>query len=192
MIWESQYWKEDLLRYAGALQDKTKHKVWRESSGVVVEKTVFLGFYSIRKLLEAKKLSTSFESLTIPALIYRPTAKTVTRMNWHRTEELYDTEKPKRIRLGLPYLANQVIHSFIFHHGVNEKGGLSFILLASDRQRAKGLYQISIQQVISVFRRVGKNYPWRGEWHRDAKTGEYKCSKNENGAQPAVTAQRDC
>jgi len=174
MIWESHFWKDDLLKYAAVLQKKTRQKVWRESSGVVVEKTVFLGFYSIRKLFEAKKLSTSFESLEIPALIYPPTGKVVTLMNWHRTEELFEVEKPKMARMALPYLANQVIHSFIFHHGVNERGGLSFILLASDHQRKKGLYRISIRQVISVFRKVGKDYPSRGEYHLNRSTGEYR------------------
>lgn len=174
MIWESHFWKDDLLKYARALQIKTKQRVWRESSGVAVEKTVFLGFYSIRKLLEAKKLSSSFESLQVPALIYPPTGKAVTLMNWHKTDLLFDMDHPKRTKITLPDLANQAIHSYVFHHGVTDEGGLSFILLASDRQRKKGLFRISIRQIISVFRKVGKNYPWKSEYHLDPKTGDYK------------------
>ncbi len=89
MIYESSYWKDDLLRYAAALRKKTKQRHWSERSQAVVEKLVFLGFYSVRKLFEAEKLSTSLRQLSLVTAIYPPTGKNVTRHNWHKTDELF-------------------------------------------------------------------------------------------------------
>lgn len=59
MIWGSHSWKEDLARLAGNLRKKAQQRRWPERSTAKLEKEVFMGFYAIRKLLEAKKLSES-------------------------------------------------------------------------------------------------------------------------------------
>ena len=69
MIWESAYWKDDLLRAACILKEKRHQKLWRESSMARVEKTVMTGFHIIRKLIEARKLSDALMHQTIPVKI---------------------------------------------------------------------------------------------------------------------------
>ena len=57
MIWECSYWKEDLLRHTAALRKRTQQRLGRDRSLAQLEQTVMIGFYSIRNLLEVKKLS---------------------------------------------------------------------------------------------------------------------------------------
>jgi hypothetical protein len=172
MIWESKYWKDDLLKSAKVLRRITTQTRWPEASFVLVEKTIMLGFYSIRKLLEAKKLSTSFASITIPARLYPSKGGTVTLLNWHHTYRFFDLENPQPAQLKVPDLANQVIHSFIFIPGGDPAGGLSTIQVASDRQKTKGLFEIPIDQVIHVFEIAGNDYPCKSCYKRDPKTGK--------------------
>ena len=66
MIWESQFWKEDLARLALQLKKRTGQRRWSERSLAKLEKEVFIGFYAIRKLLESKKLSERLTKTQIP------------------------------------------------------------------------------------------------------------------------------
>jgi hypothetical protein len=52
MIWESCYWKEPLLEMAGRLRalKAGRHRL-TEKRLVELERDIFIGFYSIRKLL---------------------------------------------------------------------------------------------------------------------------------------------
>ena len=61
MIWESAYWKEELLRQAEDLKKRSTQTKWSERSLARLEKTIMIGFYSIRKLIEAKKVSDAYE-----------------------------------------------------------------------------------------------------------------------------------
>lgn len=159
MIWESHYWKTDLIRYAAGLQKKMQQRRWSEPSQVAVEKIVFLGFYSIRKLFEAKKLSTALRHHSIPITLYPPTAKAVTHMNWHKTDQLFHLDQGAATTVTLPFLCDQVIHSYIFQLGFTAESTLDFMLLCSDRQRTKGLQHVGFTEVISIFQRVGNDYP---------------------------------
>jgi hypothetical protein len=159
MIWESSYWKDDLLRSARNLRAKTKQANWPERSQVVVQKLIFLGFYSIRKLLEAGKLSTKLSSHNISVTVYPPTGEPVTRMNWHHTDRLFDFSNPSKSSITLPFLADQVIHSYVFQLVFSTRNRLRFILICSDRQRKKGLLEISIRDIIQLFETVGRDYP---------------------------------
>ena len=57
MIFESSYWKDELLRAASFLREKQSQKQWRGESYAKVEQKVMISFYSIRKLMDARKLA---------------------------------------------------------------------------------------------------------------------------------------
>ena len=59
-----------------------------------------------------------------------------------------------------------IIHSFIFTPCVSECGGLDAIFFTSDLDKDKRLYLMGIDDVISVFERVGNDDPNRLEWQR--------------------------
>jgi len=174
MIWESHYWKVDLLRYASSLQKKMQQRRWSEPSQVAVEKLLFLGFYSIRKRFEAKKLTTSLTGYAIPITLFPPTSKPVTHMNWHKTDELFHLHRGAPATVALPFLCDQVIHSYVFQLGFTEENALDFVLLCSDRQRTKGLQQISLCDLVRVSERVGSDYPSKASLVFSQKLKDYE------------------
>ena len=56
MIFNSEYWKEELFHNARWLCDSINKKRWNSRSWGKLEKTIMISFYSIRKLSEAKKI----------------------------------------------------------------------------------------------------------------------------------------
>ena len=56
MIGESYYWKKELVKLAIKLDKRTKQKrAWTEAQHGTFEKEITIGFYIIRKLIEAKQ-----------------------------------------------------------------------------------------------------------------------------------------
>lgn len=161
MIWESYHWKEDLLKRADRLSQRSKQKRWPEVSLVHVEQNIMMGFYAIRKLTEARKVSDRIADQQIRLKAYKwNKKKNVTRMNWHRIDELYDLDKEHRQNRTLRYLCNQFIHSYVFilHFKGNHRG-LDGILVSSENERHKYLYLVAISQIIRLFRQFGNDYP---------------------------------
>src|SRR3990167_2805901 len=56
MIQESSYWKNDLLKLACRLERRLIQERWGEKNFYTVEKEIFIGFYSVRKLIESKRV----------------------------------------------------------------------------------------------------------------------------------------
>lgn len=175
MIWESSYWKEDLLRHAAALRKRTLQHRWPERSFARLEQTVMLGFYFIRKLLEAKKLTIDVSEKQLPVIIFPSLGKPVTLLSWHHLDRLYDFDHPNEKKRSIQWLCNQVVHSYVFTPTFAEPSGLAGLLLNSDRTRNKALYLINIEDVISLFESVGANNANYAEKFRlDPKKGDFE------------------
>ncbi len=173
MIWESQYWKDDLLKIAATLRKRTAQKRWPETSFARLEQSVMLGFYCIRKLHEAAKLSTATMAQQLSVTAFPWLGKNVTKLNWHRLNELYDFASGASKSQDLLFVCHQFVHSFIFTAVFDETDRLDAILFASDRQRHKSLFSISIGLVISAFEQVGSDYPNSAEYVLNPETGDY-------------------
>ena len=161
MIWESHYWKNDLLKQAESLRKRKQQRRWSEVSFARVEQTVMLGFYSIRKLIEAAKLSntTVDQQLQLATYPWRGN-KPVHKMNWHKIDELYDLSSSSQEDRDLLFICHQIVHSFVFILSFDdEDGGLAGLLFTSDRHRHQQLYGLGIDRVIGLFEQVGKDYP---------------------------------
>ena len=175
MIWESHFWKEDLVRLTRQLQKRRKQRRWPERSLAKLEKEVFVGFYGIRKLLEARKLSERLIKKRIAAEAFRFTgARQITIFNWNsKFADAYDFENPAKISMSLEFLCNQVIHSYVFKEVFDEDGALSGIFICSDRKRNEKLYYVSLAELIKVFSSVGSDYPTHHRAIFDPKRGDY-------------------
>ena len=174
MIWDSSYWKDDLLRRAKGLQRRRSQKEWGQAALSRVEQDLMLGFYSVRKLIEASKLSDAVAQQVIRVSVYPPTGKQATKLNWHKLDELFDLDRSHEESRGLSYLCHQFIHSYIFMVRTHEAGGLEGFCFASDRQRVKGLYYLPVTEVIRLFREVGKDYPARSTFTWDEELKDYR------------------
>ncbi|MEG5038820.1 MULTISPECIES: hypothetical protein [unclassified Microcoleus] len=174
MIYESVFWKEDLLKQAKALRARMTQKRWNESSFARLEQTIMLGFYSIRKLIEAKKLSDSVENKCITVKFHEWQGNPVTKMNWGDIDKLYDLDSGQPVTKGLIFFCHQFVHSYILVTSFDEKNFLDGIFISSDRERHKALYFIEMHQIIDFFEQVGNDYPSSGSFKFDEERGDYR------------------
>ncbi|WP_321798362.1 hypothetical protein [Caballeronia sp. J97] len=139
---------------------------------VKAEREIFLGFYSIRKLLDTFKLSPQTRKIKF-RLSWSPCVGFVDYFNWHRIEELFDLEVVHEEERDIIFVCNQFIHSFIFIHVFSEDRALAGVYVSSDRDRTKRVYFISIEQILEAFRLVGKDYP-KQRFMRRKKDGQWE------------------
>lgn len=157
MISESHYWKTDLLRLAAGLKKRTKQRSWSEASEARCEQAIMLGFYSIRKLIESAKLTHTIPEKEVDIFSYKATGEPVHLLNTSRIDELYDLDSPEPGTVSVPFLCNQIIHSFIFLMVFDDKRALAGIFVSSDRERLNVLRFVAIDSIIEIFELVGND-----------------------------------
>ncbi|MBZ0122125.1 MAG: hypothetical protein K8H88_34345 [Sandaracinaceae bacterium] len=179
MIYESHYWKDDLLKRADSLAKRANQRRWPDASLAKIEQDVMLIAYSTRKLMEAGKLSNQTAATAVPVSSYAAIGKPVHRMNWHRLDELYDVANPSATSISVKDLCNQIIHSYVFVVSAGENG-LEGFLVASDRDRNKRLLDVSLPAFLDTVRIIGTDFPNSVSWTWDTKLGDYAVdAKNE-------------
>lgn len=178
MIYESESWKEPLRRTARWLK-KTRVVVGFEERVLVkAEREIFLGFYAARKLLDTYKVS---ESINKPRykISYHPVVegRVVDYLNRSRVLDNYDLTKAASELRDLTYLANQVIHSYVFEFAIDECGAIEGVFVASDTIRHQRLYYIPSSLMIDIFSAVGSDSVTDQRLVRDPKTGQWVLHK---------------
>lgn len=172
MIWESWHWKQPLLKMADRLAQFKASNELSDEELAQVERDIFIGFYSVRKLLEAPaKITDKTHNLSVP-LRKHPNLKRVTWRNNHRIDELYDLSKSWQEMRDVMFVCGRIIHSFVFAPCQSENGGLHGVFFSSDADKEKCLYFVCIDELISLFRQVGNDDPCDIKWSRDPLTGK--------------------
>jgi hypothetical protein len=172
MIRESSYWKEPLLDAATWLRRVRFRENTSEKTLVRIEKEIFLGFYSVRKLLETIKVSDATKKQQYE-LTWHQNIKLVDWLNNHKINELYDLQASSQESRNIGFICNLFIHSYVFVIAGEDK--LDGIYVASDRTKNKKLYFISIETILAILRLVGRDYPVHAVYEREPETGELLC-----------------
>lgn len=165
MIYNSEYWKDDLIKTSKRLNKAKQSKSWSDRDLGNFEKDVMLGFYSIRKLKEAGKLSDSTFSDKIKITKYKLKENCVVHhYNADNYPEYYDMANPIVDNLEVSYFSDQIIHSYVFSpvHSIDETNGgetLERIHFNSDRSRKICVYELEIDFIVKLFKDVGNDYP---------------------------------
>lgn len=167
MIHDSSYWKDSLRKHANMLNGKLEQRVWRESSFSMLEQSVMLSCYIVRKLAEAKKIADGKFQRPLQMRSFRATGETVDLLNNHKIDSLYqlgegtDTTKP------LSYVANQLIHSFIFVPVFESVAGkIQGIAFNSDRSKSKELYMLELRPLVEAFAACADSYVTKASYFR--------------------------
>jgi hypothetical protein len=158
MTWESSPWRQSLLRDAGTLA-RWGRKNPSDRRAFLIEQKVFNGAYAIRKLYQAKKLSSSFDDLTIECLIYPCRAKKISLQDAHKWNDHYDFEASRPDTIRAKRLIDMIIHSFTFAEVIDNDGYVEALLITSDRVRYTGLWQIELSDLVTLMRSVGEDSP---------------------------------
>ncbi|HEY3443610.1 MAG TPA: hypothetical protein VGK29_22825 [Paludibaculum sp.] len=165
------------MKQAEALQKRMRQKRWPDASSARCEQSIMLGFYSIRKLTESGKLTDDVANMSVRVRSHSSKGRVIHQMNSHKLDELYDLDTPDERTVPLPFLCNQIVHSYVFGLLLGEDGGLQGILVTSDRRRSKELLEISIEEIIGVFACVGNDDVCLMEGRFDEAKGDYVFSR---------------
>ncbi|MFC4214071.1 hypothetical protein ACFP4H_21155 [Pseudophaeobacter arcticus] len=150
-----------------------------------LEHVLMTGFFSIRKLMEARtKLSSTNMKRRCKVRRYpirseiKETGPFPDLMNYHQLDKFYDFSKGSIIAKDLSYVCNQFIHSFVFSFMLNERGQVESVILSSDKEKKKFCHTICLSDAIEVFRLIGADYP-----------SDVRMRRNENGEWQVVNSQ---
>ena len=133
-----------------------------------------LGFYTIRKLVEAHQVPDHMVSKGMRLQSCPSTGRAVTFMNYHRFAELYDFSQAAVVSKDLLFVCNQVVHSYVFAPLFRPNGQLQAILFNSDRTRNRELFIATIKDVVGTFRRVGSSDPASLDMKFDDARSDYR------------------
>lgn len=172
---ESVYWKSALLAQARAIKAHQRYKRWSEKQLVLLEREIMIAFFCIRSLIERKKITDNLTKKRIPVVAYPiRLGKGAHLLNRCDFEELYHMESPVERELHLEFLSNQIIHSYvIFAQRDRQKKKFSDLLVCSNYERNRQLFQVAIKELIAVMREVAKNYPTHAEYLYDERIRDY-------------------
>ena len=157
MITESWVWRRDLVRYSERISSVIEFKYWRSDTLNLLERDIFLGFFSIRKLIESgSKVSREVPSMKVRGLRYaslRPMG------DWQRWEfyKHYDMKRPRRCDFTVGYLCNQMIHSLLLSISYDEQSKIQGLYFVSDLDKNKFCNEISLTSVSKLFMDVAKS-----------------------------------
>ncbi|KAB7653435.1 hypothetical protein [Plesiomonas shigelloides] len=172
MIYESRYWKQPLLESAQRLLSMKSKVDLSEDTLAQIEKDIFIGFYSIRKLFDTLKVTDELKSKKYSVNWFPHQGREVTWRNNYRVNEHYDLNHQNTESRDLWFIASRLIHSFVFQISVSEQGGLNSIFFSSDSDKNKKVYFLSVDDIVGFFNEVGKNYVTEITYSYDDKTGE--------------------
>lgn len=157
MIAESQYWKDELKKHVNVIAKKQAQKVWRDSSYAALEKSVMLSCYIARKLVEANKIPRAKFEQNVEVSCFNSNGRVVDLLNSHKLDELYDIPEGTETTKPFSYVANQIIHSFIFFPLLNPNSGVESIVFNSDKSKSKELYMIEVSALVKILRSIAKS-----------------------------------
>ena len=134
---------------------------------------MLIGFYEIRKLAEAKKLSSRNMGSRHRVVSHRSLGKPVHKLNRHKYWELYDLNGGTEHDVDLLFLCNQFVHSYVFIASFNEARQFDGVLVSSDRKRLHEVYLVPLQKIVEIFEMVGADYPSRITARYNSKIQDY-------------------
>ena len=114
MIDESCYWKAPLLKMAKRLRLFRANCKLNQKQRIQIERDIFVGFYSVRKLFDAIPKVTDATRTMKVQVSWHPNQKAVTWMNYHKIDELYDLNISNRETRDVLFVCGRIIHSFVF------------------------------------------------------------------------------
>jgi len=173
MIHDSSYWKNALRKHAEMLSGKLEQRIWRDSSFAKVEQSVMMSCYIVRKLAEAKKIADAKFQKPLAMRSFRATGETVDFLNSHKIDALYQLKDGTDVTKPLSYVANQLIHSFVFVPIFEVSGKIHGIAFNSDRSKGKELYMLELGKLIEAFAACADSYISKASYFR-LEDGELK------------------
>ena len=158
MIYESWPWRRGLTRTSNRINQVLEFKNIRSDTFDLLERDIFIAFFSIRKLTEAgAKIERRVSEMEISierCNALRPMG------SYERFEfyEYFDLENPYSVQKNVSYLANQMMHSLLFSFGCMREDNKLGIFFVSDKDRLKFCNYIDLKAVSKIFDEVAASH----------------------------------
>jgi hypothetical protein len=111
MIHESGPWRNLLIKDAEIIESWATKTAITERRSVIMERKAFLAAYTIRKLWDARKLTSGTESKKIACKTFPARqGKYISSWNVYKFDELYDLSAPSPSSINIRDLLNLFIH----------------------------------------------------------------------------------
>ncbi|WP_139363682.1 hypothetical protein [Oceanospirillum linum] len=141
------YWLMELEQSATSLEKLYRSNDWNDDLEFSVEKSIFFGFYAIRKLKESGLLPNNVISFNWKITTY-PKADNPKKNKSINDYQLFSGGSKQ---LSLEDLCNQFVHSNHFSPFVPDNQVCVGFFFASDRESKKELYYLQLVSVINIF-----------------------------------------
>lgn len=148
------------------LNEKLEQRIWRDSSFAKVEQSVMMSCYIVRKLAEAKKIADAKFQEPLAMRSFPATGEIVDLLNNYKIDALYHLKDGTDVTKPLSYIANQLIHGFVFIPVFEVSGKISGIAFNSDRSKGKELYMLELGKLIDAFAACADSYISRASYFR--------------------------
>jgi hypothetical protein len=173
MIHDSSPWKIQLACDADLIERWAAKPRLSERRSFLMERKVFLAAYSMRKLDEAAKLSTTILSAPVEVIRFAPTQSGFSEINNHRFDSYFDLTDPEPYMLPGRRLMNILIHSLVFVEVSSETSTYDAFMVTSDREREKGLVQVQVGSFVALMRLAADDHPSTIQRKLDPKSGRW-------------------
>lgn len=118
---------------------------------VLYERQLILTAFQVRVLVEQHKVRKTIADRELACMWCAKTGSDpVTRINAHRLDRHFALDYPKEVKLRAWDLANQFIHHYEMY-AASEGPRFSMVVIFSDRMKNKGVYLISIPELLDFF-----------------------------------------
>ncbi|WP_103256823.1 hypothetical protein [Tabrizicola aquatica] len=158
MIYESWPWRRELTRTANRITQVLNFKYIRSDTFDLLERDIFIGFFSVRKLIEAgAKIEKRVAEMQIPV----ERCKALRPMGSYERFEFYDyfdLDRPYLVQTSVSYLANQMMHSLLFSFGSIRDDASLGIFFVSDKDRLKFCNFVDLATVSTIFSEVASSH----------------------------------
>jgi hypothetical protein len=125
---------------------------------VKLEETVVLGFYAVRRLVNAFLLSDAVVHHPIPMQAFPARRRQAIILGDESFDVLYDLKAGRAVAHDLLFLCHQAIHNCVFAPVFGADKAIQGVYLTSDHQRKVALYGIDLKVIQDLFRQIGAEH----------------------------------
>lgn len=154
MIEQIKYWRKSINKLGDDVERRYRLKHFYSSTLFKIEQDCFLGFFSVRKMLESNAIDKLIINHEYEITSYRK------KKNQRKTNHFlhaYDMFHGEKEQLTIKEIANQFIHSNYFSPFVPFERNVMGFYVVSDNFVKKKVYYIPLYYVISIFKSVAYN-----------------------------------
>lgn len=167
MIHESYPWKTRLYQYYRSLASlRCGLDIDDGPNGFVVEESVLMGAYVVRKLANAQKIPPPMLEQRLELSYWTATDMPIDMMNNHRLDRNYDFDSCNSETRDWEWLLNLIVHSYTLGFVLDGDSCLAGLMVNSDHTKDEKLYHVPMEVIFTILLAVSEGDIVEAKWSR--------------------------